>query len=332
MNPRAVLRTAILAVALAAGVSCKTPLVEGPASVRTSQRHVQPSHPCTTRVIKGGRHHSCHILFQTHKNMITNTISESGVRSQILLYHVLSDLIRNYGVHVVLLEGAEIWEDVRESLSASYGKKRLNDVWSIFGKCMGSEIQTDHGITSGMRLNLPGVLGDHADVNFCLAKTIWHDPYLAGFSKLFLIFKNPHIFFTGVERDRKVLYKKLKRYKLLMKLKEPLTSLLGQLAGEGHQKHIVSLIEELVKKRNAHVERDAIKQALRHSSQNTALVMGVGHEDPIESVIRKIPFHKRPTFYFVMPECQGNPDFSISPQTLDLAARTSGVARAKQNL
>ena len=68
----------------------------------------------------------------------------------------------------------------------------------------------------------------------------------------------------------------------------------------------------------------AVQEALSIPFGNSAVVMGTGHKNPIKRYIKGVPFEKRPTFFFVEPECQANPEFYVSPAIIDQAFRQLG--------
>jgi hypothetical protein len=324
MKPRAVLSTIILASALALGISCKTPLVEGPASLKTRQYHAPKAHPCARHVIKGGIPNSCHILFQIHRCPLVQEIPRDAVHSQILLYRVISDLIKNHGVGVVFLEGADISEDLRKDLRSKCDKKCSDKIQGSIGRCASDVAYTD--LMGGRFFDSPAVSRRIAE-EFCLAKVLLHSYSLANISKVLLILNNPSVLFTGFERNKRKRFQVLKKHRILWKLRKVIGPLLNPQAEIAFEKFLFSSIEELKKPRLKYVDKDAVREAIFHTSQNTVLVIGLGHKERIEKAILAIPFDERPTFYFVMPECPGIPTYSISSRAIKLASEASSRNR-----
>jgi hypothetical protein len=325
MRTRAALRAAILATALTLGFSCKTPLVEGPASLKMRQHHAQKPHPCATNVIEGGLNTSCHILFQLHRRPFTQATSKKVVRSQILLYNVVSDLIKNYGVSVVLLEATDISEDMKQTLSSKCDRKCSTTIQAALRSCV-ADVIYDAELQKQFFDSQSDSKRKAED--YCLAKVLWHSYSLAHMAKALLVLNNTSVIFTGFERDRKKRFRKLKKQRFLWKLRK----VIGPLFAPHFETAIVSSYGKLEETRSKYVDKDAIMEAISHSFQNTALIIGLGHRERIEEAIRAIPFDERPTFYFIMPECPGERDFFISSYLLDLAAKASVIHRNKQNL
>jgi len=315
MKPRTLLGTAVLAAALAVAPSCKTPLVDGPASLKTRQHHAQKPHPCASYVIEGGIPTSCHILFQIHERPLLQKASNEAVRSQILLYRVVSDLIKNHGVGVVLLEGVNISEDVRGELQSRCDKKCSDAIQNAIRNCI-SNMLYDNGIQG----RFPSSFSRRGAENFCLAEVLLHAYHFMDISKVLLILRNQPVLFTGFERNRKKRSQDMKKQRLLIKLRESTSPLFGPAFYEALGMLTDSYHEKWIKTRLKHVNKDAIREAVSYSSKNTALIIGLGHKELIEEVIMAIPFDERPTFYFIMPECQDVRAYSISPRIIELAS------------
>ena len=331
MKARAIARTVILATALALGVSCKRPLVEGPRIAKTSHRHIVEPHPCTRKVIEGGVNSSCHILFQDHPSLLTKKITKKEVCSQILLYHVLSDLIKNYGARLVFLEGVGVSEDLRKAVHAKCNEKCLNRVRALFERCTNNTDRLSCGYDQTPCRTFPRWFDKRGAEDFCLARILGYDYRNKNLHTILLILHHPSVFFTGFERNRGELFQKVERHRLLLRLREYIELAGGpKMRAEFEALVLSAYIENIVKPRNKYVDRDAINEVILRSSQNSALVIGADHRDAMENTIRTIPFHERPTFYFVMPECQDVPAFFVSPQIINLAVKTS--PKNKQNL
>lgn len=324
MKPRAIFGTTILASVLALGISCKTPLVEGPASVKTNQHRMQQSHPCVVKAIPGGLNSSCHILFQIHKSPLVQETSKGEVHSQILLYRVISDLIKNHAVSVVFFESVDTSEDVRKDLLSKCDKKCSDNIQSSLRRCV-DDVLFDNEMRGRFYDSLNTSKRKAED--FCLAKILWYSYRLAPIPKALLVLGNPSVLFTGFERDQKKRFQKLKKLRLLWKLRKDIGPLFNPQAEIAFEKFLFSSREELTKARSKYVNKDAVMAAISHSSQNTALVIGLGHWEHIEKALRTIPFHERPTFYFVMPECQVVPDFSVSSFAIRMAAEVNSKNR-----
>ena len=332
MKAPGIVRTVILATALTFGASCKTPLVEGPRAARTAICGVAKPHPCTRKIIRGGLPSSSHILFQKHEDPLTRKITKRAVLSQILQYHILSDLIKNYGVRVVFLEGAEISDDVRQKMHANCGEKCVDRIQTRFGECV-----VDTALPCGDRQLLCRLIPEwpsrHHAEDFCLAWNLLYTYRLRPFPKFLLILENPSVFFTGVEKDLKALRQEVTKYRLLLRFRKHVEAVAGVGMGGLFKASIISTFREtILEPRNKQVDRDSINEIILRSSQNTALVVGVGHRESIESTINSIPFHKRPTFYLIMPECQNDPRFFVSPDAINTAAAVVAKTRTKQNL
>lgn len=333
MKAHAIARTVILATTLVFGVSCKRPLVEGPKIAKTSRSDVMEPHPCTRKVIEGGLNSSCHILFQDHPSLLTKKVTRKEVRSQILLYHVLSDLIKNYGVSVVFLEGTRISENVGKDQHAKCNEKCLDRVSALFERCVGNAIRLPCGYSQIPCGGDSKWLDKRGAEDFCLARALWYDYRNKNLHTVLLILHNPSVLFTGFERDPEKFLQKVERHRLLLGLREHIEMVTGPRMGEEFEALVLSMyMANVIKPRNKHVDRDAINEILFRSSQNTALIIGSAHKESMEGIIRTIPSHERPTFYFVMPECQDVPAFSVQSKIIDVAAAIIAEKKPKQNL
>jgi len=333
MKALAIARTAILVTTLAFSVSCKMPLIERPNIAKTRVSNIIEPHPCTRKVIEGGLNSSCHILFQDHPSLLTKKITKEEVRSQILLYRVLSDLIKNYGVRVVFLEGTRISEDIRKVLYARCDAKCLDRVSTIFEHCVSNAIRLPCGYGEIPCGGESKWLDKHEAEDFCLARTLWYDYRNKNLHMVLLILSNPSVLFTGFERNPGALLQKLERHRLLLGLRKHIEMIAGPKIGEEFRGSVFSsYMKNVIKPRNKHVNREAINEVILRSSQNSALVIGAAHEEYMEDIIRTTSFYERPTFYFVMPECQAEPAFSVKSKIIDVAAAVTAEKKPKQNL
>jgi hypothetical protein len=333
MKARAIARNVILAATLASAVSCKVPLVERPKIAKTSHPTTTRPHLCTRKVIAGGLNSSSHILFQDHPSILTKKLTKKEVRSQILLYHVLFDLIKNYGVRVVFLEGTRISEDVRETLHAKCDEECLNRLSVLFERCVSNATRLPCGYGQIPCGGGSRWLDRHGAEDFCLARILWYDYRNKNLHTVLLIRRNPSVLFTGFERNPQTSLQKLERYRLLLELRKHIEMVIGpKMSGEFEEFVLSFYKENIVKPRLRYVDKDAINGAISYSSKNTAMVIGADHMEGIEKAIRAIPFAERPTFYFVMPECQDGPLFSVQSKIIDVAAAITAEKKPKQNL
>jgi hypothetical protein len=290
--------------------------------MKPNRSHAQSTHPCTSKVIRGGLPSQSYILFQQHSHPITKSITKVGVHSQIFLYRVLTDLIRNYAVDTVLLEGITTGTDVRKYILTRLGEERVNKIREMYRVCV-SDIYWSPTTIDVLR-------GKRDAENYCLGYYLLCGRRYTGYNMRLLVAQNPSVFFTGIERDLHYEgMKQLRHLDFLLRISESMNII----AGPNPRGAIAELafpvsLEIQRQQRRKDVDIDAIDGTLTHSSGSTALVIGTAHQDAIESIIRSIPFHGRPTFNLILPECQGVPEFSIPPRVIDLAARDG----AEQNL
>lgn len=309
MKFRQFAKTTALAAVMALGFSCAKPIVEPPRFVKkpnVAQTKKPPKqHPCSEKdFIKGGKSTSCHIMLQIHEDQVKDTIEKDAVLAQLLQYHVLNDLIQNYNVRSVFLEGTEPKADLGKSLKDAHGKRQPMIVFG-FERCVK---QVDPQIHS----KNPELYRKQASVNFCLAYAMWKGK---GTSTHYSILSHyhPSTLFTGFERNIKRLKRRIGSSRAMHQLaKKP-----ELLAKSG-------FADKLSLPTSKHVDRGiyAIQEALLRSSHNSAIVIGRAHKKAMMDFIKQTPIEKRPTFFFIQPQCQDNPDFFISPKIIEAAIKS----------
>ena len=327
MTVRNILKNAVLASALAMP-ACHTPvkpnelLGKPPIVEQTSQRY---RHPCENEVIPGGMKTHSYILLQIHEEKVghiaelkkiigevsgdpTRTMTDGAALSQILQFRIINDLIKNYGIKTVILEGMP-----KKPLKL-LSKKEMDSTQREFFEMLVSI--SEKCIPEAMRTH-PDLSEKHAAEDFCLALYIFQDP-LSNY--ILLATSNPVIAFTGFEREdfreriKKAFDPSDPNYESAKKIIE-------RYERTGRDPKI---LEDAVKNDPMRFlvegrSTDAVREVISHSSQNAALVIGEGHRDSMKETINKIPPTERPTFHFIPPTCQNREAFFVSPEAIMLA-------------
>ena len=215
MKAKAALKAGALAIALSTLPACKAPMVETlkplsrgkPAALQVQE---PKKHPCVTSVIPGGRQDSCHVLLQIHESPIDHSLDRGSAVSQVLIYHILSDLIKNYGTDTVLLEGVRPIDDLRKMLPI-FGNDKSRAFVKKFKTCASN-------ISAQIKKQRPDLSYRQAGADFCLASGMLRGYPWTMSHYMLLVFQNPSAKFTGLERRPDQLSKSMAQMRLMDKL------------------------------------------------------------------------------------------------------------------
>jgi|GEM_PF-2940206 len=271
-------------------------------------------HPCVRGIINGGKPGNVFVLMQYHMDPVKETVNDQTATSQILIYHLLNDLIRNYGVKAVLFEGLAFGRDVKRDFEKGEGPMLHGRVHAdAFRKCIS---ESGKEMLSALAETDPGHATPRNLEDLCLAVSLMNgDPFA---NQHVLLSEHSGVFFTGLEEDMEVQKKEM----------EGIKTILGELRRDPSLKDDPEFKKriEAVDAQLNDMQRDrfAIKAAVSKSPVNSAVVMGAYHEKRLQKAIEEIPYAGRPTFCFVPHSCQHSEEFYIWPDAINAARFASG--------
>ncbi len=264
-------------------------------------------HQCEIACISGGRNADSYVVLQTHDDTIEHTFNTDSLTSQLFQYHLLQDLVDNFGVKTIFFEGVYSSEtlDAHEKMDETEPDLRQKG-FAGFIRCV-KETKARFAKDSPALL-----LRGKAAEDECIASDLRIEQ---AYTHFLLRMGYPSINMVGAENREA--YDAEIGYIFLMdglaKLKAAGKDVEDALRNDPALLERVQKLHEAKNKfKGIDRGRFAIEATLTRPSENTAVVMGSAHRDAMMERVKEEPVWKRGSYHFIKQRCQESADFHVS--------------------